>query len=178
MVFNFTTIANLNFTIVATDDQHQSINQTFNVAVSLNQYPVLIKNISDYNVGVNTSTISIDLAPIFSDPENRTLTYNVTYVNGTDAPAFVSVSSSKLNITTGTITNITLMVIASDDLSQKVNTTFKLSIQNLAPNVTGSLTNVTEAEGNSNVTRSITSLFTDPENATMTYTITLATGNN
>ena len=161
-------------TLTVVNSHSLAASQTFTVTIT-NQAPVVVSHLGVFSCYESrTSTYSINLSTVFSDPESQPLTFSVD-----SGPSFVvpSISGSILNLSVspaqGDVGTHSVVVLASDG-SKNITDTLTISVDENYPPAVPVLSNIYANEG---VAGSHTvGAFTDPEGDPITYAMKFANG--
>lgn len=172
----------VNVTVTATDPGGLSASDTFALTVTpVNDAPVVANALADQAVNEDTAVNFTVPANAFSDVDNASLTYSATQTGGAPLPAWLSFDAVARTFT-GTppldfngVLNLT--VTASDGtLTASDNFTLTINPVNDAPVLAVALADQTVAEDTALSFTVPANAFTDVDNATLTYSATLAGG--
>jgi PKD repeat protein/Leucine-rich repeat (LRR) protein len=184
-VYTYTQIGSYTVRLTVSDGTRQDILTRANLITTTNPGPVLVQAMPDLSLAEDFPLTTIQLADYFSDPNGDALTFSVEYSpQGVDA----SVSGSILTLTSHPGWNgvVTITVAASDGTMRTRNTTrnstlrtsvsdvFTLTVTpvNDAPVVATPFPDVTLSEDFGTNSIALSGHFTDPDNATLTYSVT------
>ena len=138
-----------------------------------NRAPIAVGLLPDKQFTVGDSSVVLDVSGNFSDPDNDTLTYTASSNN--TAVATASVSSTQVTITPIGPGNATVTVTASDGsltATQTIAATVAAATgTNRAPVAVGLLPDKQFTVGDSSVVLDVSGNFSDPDNDTLTYTV-------
>ena len=136
--------------------------------VAANQAPTAVGTVAAVNLTVGGSATTRDVAPNFSDPDNDSLTFTAS----TSAPLVVaaSVNGSVVTVTPVAVGSTTITVTAQDPGGLSTTQTIAVTVgANQAPTAVGTVAAVNLTVGGSATTRDVASHFSDPDNASLTY---------
>ena len=153
----------------ATDSDNVFATQTFTVTVK--GPPIANGTIPDQTLEIGGSSVTINVAGYFIDPDGGTLTYDST-LYGAVSVTF-DLEGSILTITPGQATGSgTLRIRATDPdgLSAKQEFTVTLQHANRAPVANGTIADITKKASDSAATVDLSGYFTDADADTLTYT--------
>ena len=170
-------------TVVADDnsanDGSSTATQKIAVTVTVpvkNRPPTAEGSISAQTLSVGDSSVGVNVAGNFIDPDNDPLTYTVSSDN--PAVATVSVSGAQVTITPEAAGSTTIRVTASDgnliaiqEIAVTVSTASTAPVENNAPTTVGSIPVQTLSVGDSSVGVNVAGNFIDPDNDPLTYTV-------
>ena len=163
-----TAVASGSATITVTaSDGELTVSQTISVTVT-NRAPVAVGTIDDQTLTVGGSSATIDVSGNFNDPDNDTLTYTASSSN--TSVATLSMSGSEITITAAGKGSATITVTASDG-ELTVSQTISVTVTNRAPVAVGTINDQTLTVGGSSATIDVSDNFNDPDNDTLTYTV-------
>ena len=152
-----------------------SLNTTQTVAVTvnpaINRAPIAVGTINPITLTAGDSGTTMNMADKFSDPDGDTLTY--TAVSANVAVVTVTMTNSTLTITPVAEGATTVMVVVQDAEGLTVTRTVTvtvLSAPNRAPVAVGTIDPITLTVGDDDQTVDLSSLFSDPDGDTLTYT--------
>ncbi|MYH54025.1 MAG: hypothetical protein F4139_13955 [Gemmatimonadetes bacterium] len=153
-------------TVTARDPAGLSARQEFSVRVP-NQAPESTGTIADRAVEINRS-ISLEVAPYFSDPDGDDLTHSATSSNTTRAA--VSVLGSTVTITGRRVGTVTVTVAATDPGGLAATRAFRVRIVrgNRTPRAVGTIPDAAVAHGNA-LSLNVSSYFRDPDGDDLEY---------
>ena len=159
---------NTTVTVTARDGHAEAV-QTFPVTVpEPNRVPEAVGSIPAQRLTEGGNTISLDVAPYFSDPDGDSLTYSVQ----SGDPGIVRVSSSGSTITLTPVSpgNTTVTVTASDGHAEAVQT-FPATIPepNRVPEAVGTIPSQTLTEGGNTISLDVAPYFSDPDGDPLTW---------
>ena len=172
----------VNVTVTATDPGGLSASDTFALTVTpVNDAPVVANALADQAVNEDTAVSFTVPANAFSDVDNASLTYSATQTGGAPLPAWLAFDAVTRTFS-GTppldfngVLNLT--VTASDGtLTASDNFTLTINPVNDAPVLAVALADQTVAEDTALSFTVPANAFTDVDNATLTYSATLAGG--
>ncbi len=156
-------------TVTARDAAGLRASLEFGVRVP-NQPPEAVATIADRAVEINRS-ISLDVAPYFSDPDGDDLTHGATSSNTTRAT--VSVSGSTVTIMGRRAGFVTVTVTATDPGGLSATRDFRVRIVqgNRTPRRVGTMPGVSVAAGNAH-TENVSTYFSDPDGDDLDFAAT------
>ncbi|WP_306010188.1 S-layer homology domain-containing protein [Bacillus sp. MMSF_3328] len=161
-------------TVTASDSFGGTVSQAFSVTVKPNEAPVVQQVIGDRK-SKPADEIVIDLADVFTDPEQDELIYEAESSNPSSSDA--EISGSSLTVTGVQDGNAVITVTATDASGNKVSTTFTVTVSsNAAPSVSGSIPEQVIGAGVPGNQFSIDQLFSDSDGDQLTYSVTAADG--
>lgn len=172
----------VNVTVTATDPGGLSASDTFALTVTpVNDAPVVANALADQAVNEDTAVNFTVPANAFSDVDNASLTYSATQTGGAPLPAWLAFDAVTRTFS-GTppldfngVLNLT--VTASDGtLTASDNFTLTINPVNDAPVLAVALADQTVAEDTALSFTVPANAFNDVDNATLTYSATLAGG--
>ena len=158
-------------TVTATDPSGETAEQTISVTVTQpNRAPTAVGTIPDQTVIGSGLNGTVDVSGNFSDPDGDTLTYTAES-SDTDKVG-VSVSGATVTIRPVRVGSATVTVTATDPDGLTAEQSISVTVQhpNRSPNVVDTIPNQTLNVGN-NATVDISSVFSDPDGDTLTYTV-------
>ncbi|MCR9279606.1 MAG: PilC/PilY family type IV pilus protein [Pseudomonadaceae bacterium] len=187
---SFNTNGSATITVRATEQttpEGFSVDESFVLNVApVNDPPIVPSPIADQNVAEDASPVVISLAGVFSDPEGEALGFGVTG-NSNGALVATSVVGDELTLTfapdahgSATITVGAMETVSSPALS--ITDTFEVTVSpvNDAPTASPATSLQVIAEDSSPPTSSLSTIFTDPDVATasdsLTYALSGSTG--
>jgi hypothetical protein len=152
-------------TVTASDGEY-SIDETFTVTVNnVNDPPVVQNPIADRNLNEYFNAITIDLTPVFSDPDAGDV---LTYTAISDAPSIISVSvaGATLTVTEAGLGTATVTVTATDAGGLSVSDQFTVTVNNVndPPVVDNPLPDVVLDEHFGTFTVELSEVFSDKDN--------------
>ena len=156
-------------TVVARDSAGLTARLEFGVRVP-NRAPETVGTIADRAVEINRS-ISVDVAPYFSDPDGDGLTHSATSSN--TARATVSVLGSTVTITGERVGTVTVTVAATDPGGLAATRAFRVRIVqgNRTPRTVGTIPEAALPDGNT-LSVNVSSYFRDPDGDDLDYDAT------
>ena len=156
---------------VTADDGHAQAVQTFPATVpEPNRVPEAVGTIPDQTLTENGNTISLDVAPYFSDPDGDSLTYSAR--SGDPGVLRVSSSGSIITLTPVSPGNTTVTVTAGDG-STEVLQAFRVAVPepNRAPETMGAIPSQTLTEDGNPLSMDVAPYFSDPDGDSLTYSV-------
>lgn len=152
--------------VTARDPAGLSARQEFGVRVP-NQAPKATGTIADRAVEINRS-ISLDVAPYFSDPDGDDLMHGATSSNTTRAA--VSVVGSTVTITGRRVGTVTVTAAATDPGGLAATRAFRVRIVqgNRTPRAVGTIPDAAVPHGNA-LSVNVSSYFRDPDGDDLEY---------
>jgi hypothetical protein len=146
-----------------------SVSDQFNVLVNnVNDAPVVVSPISSISRNEGFGTVTIDLGPVFADPDGDVMTYGA--VSSNTGAVTVSVSGTTLTITERGLGLSTITVTASDsEFSTDDQFTFTINNINDAPEVVQPIGDRSYNEGFASVTINLATRFSDPDGDALTF---------
>jgi Leucine-rich repeat (LRR) protein len=154
-------------TVTARDPGGLTAQQTFQVTVP-NRAPVAVGTIADLEVEVD-STVNMDVARYFEDPDGDPLTYEATSSGTTGVD--VSASGSVVTVRGLSKGDATVTVTARDPGGLTAQQTFQVTVPNRAPVAVGTIADL-EVEVDSTVNMDVARYFEDPDGDPLTYEAT------
>ncbi|MDE2876843.1 MAG: putative Ig domain-containing protein [Gemmatimonadota bacterium] len=153
-------------TVTARDPAGLSARQEFGVRVP-NQAPEATGAIADRAVEINRS-VSLELAPYFSDPDGDDLSHSATSSNTTRAA--VSVVGSTVTITGRRVGTVTVTAAATDPGGLAATRAFRVRIVqgNRTPRAVGTIPDAAVPDGNT-LSVNVASYFRDPDGDDLEY---------
>lgn len=135
---------------------------------NVNDAPEVVAPISSASRSEGFGSETIDLAPVFSDPDGDAMTFNASSSNGNVVT--VSVSGNILTITEVGLGASTITVTASDEVLSTVDE-FSFTIDNVndAPEVLQPLGNRSFDEGFLSTSINLTNFFSDPDGDVLSF---------
>ena len=164
-------VGNATVTATATDPGGLSAQQNVSVSVARsNRAPEAVGSIPDQTITAG-QTVTVNVAPYFSDPDSDPLTYGATTSNV--AAAAVSVSGSTMTIAGVAAGDATVTVTATDPggLSAELSAAVTVQRLNQGPEAVGSIPDQTVPAGQT-VTIDASLYFSDPDGDVLTYDAT------
>ena len=154
-------------TVTATDPDGLTAEQTFSATVTQpNRAPNVPGTIPNQTLNVGNST-TVDISNVFSDPDGDPLTYTVTSSDTSIVTA--SVSGTTVTITPVAPGTATITVTATDPDGLPGTQSISVTVPNRAPTRVGSYSDVTLTAGAIDWHLIVTSLFSDPDGESLTY---------
>lgn len=165
-------LGSTDITLTATDPDGESIDTSFMVTVE-NVAPVVAEAISDQTT-TRVDDLAVDIAGTFEDTDgNDVFTYEISVEDGSIADVSLDANNMLMIVGKG-VGNTIVTVTATDADGKSVMTTFKITIENIAPVAAASMSPVALQVGGESATQSIAGLFTD-DGDELTYEIALST---
>ena len=161
-----TAVGTYTITVTASDDE-SGVSTTFDITIS-NTTPTVVSAASDQSIAKGGNITSIDLSSVFEDADNDTLTYSVSG-NPTGVTLSGSTLSGSVPSSTGTHT---MTLTATDTDSASATDTVVLTVTNTAPTVSSAPSNETVTGGTNITSIDLSSVFTDADGDSLTYTAT------
>ena len=155
-------------TVTAQDPGGLSATQTIAVTIAANQVPTAVGTVAALTFTFGDSAATRDVASNFSDPDNDPLTY--TAITSDSDVATATVSGSVVTVTPITGGSATITVTAQDSDGFSATQTIAVTV-NTAPVAVGTVAAVTLIAGRFAATRDVASNFNDPDNDSLTYTV-------
>ena len=163
-------IGSTTITVTAQDSGGLSATQDIDVTVAANRVPTAVGTLAAVTFRVGDSAATLDVAPNFSDPENDPLTFTVSSSDETVATA--GVSGSVVTVTPVAVGSATITVTAQDSDGFSATQTIAVTVAaNQAPTAVGTLAAVILTDRDSAATGDVASYFSDPENDSLTFTV-------
>ena len=157
-------------TLTATDPDGLSAETMFMASVE-NVAPVVAEAVPDQTT-TRVDDLDVDIDGTFADMDGGDVfTYTVAIED--DTIADVVLNGSMINITGKAVGSTIVTLTATDADGTSVSTTFKVTIENIAPVAAGSLSPVALEVGGDSASQSISGLFTD-DGDELTYTLALS----
>ena len=133
--------------------------------------PIVAVPIPDQSRSIDAGTFTVNLAQIFSDTDNNTLTFSA--VSNRTEIATVSVNGSELMVNPAALGQCRIRVTAKDEGNGKADDTFTLTIRSnqppaLAPQAT--LGNQVFFVGSEPISLNLQSIFQDPDGDMLLFT--------
>ncbi len=164
--------ADLTLRVALSDGATLTIGSVTTTAPRQNHAPVALGTVPDITIEVGESAV-IDLAPLFADPDNDTLTYDYMDVPG----VAMRVSGSTLTVSGLAAGTGESVIYASDLYSITQSNLFTVTVlpaanatANGTQNATNGTTNATETNATANMTANATTNATGGSNVTVNYT--------
>ncbi len=157
--------------VKATDPDAESASTTFLVSV-VNDAPSAEGRISVV-IEYRGNSDSVDLTPIFSDPDGDTLTFKAVTTDGSVATA--AINNATLTVTAVGVGQSEITVTATDEYGLTGSTTFSVTVVNQAPNVTSQIANQSTYRKESLIFN-LARTFSDPDDDELTYSATITDG--
>lgn len=164
-------VGETNVTLTATDANGAAVMDEFTVTV-VNIDPVVANAVPDQTT-TRVQDVMIDISGVFADPDadNSMLTLDVMLADGSIADA--ALSGSTLTIRGLDVGSTTLTLSATDADNGMVQSPFMVTIENVAPQVAGSISPINLEVGGQPATQAIAGLFSD-DGDPLTYAIASA----
>ena len=163
-------------TVTASDGEFsatQTVSVTVTAAPIPNRAPITVGAISSQTMTVGDAAITIDVASNFRDPDGDSLEFTANSNNNSVATA--SASGSIVTITPTAAGSTTITVTASDgELTATQNflvTVTAAPVSNRAPFTVGAISARTLTVGDSPIVINVLANFNDPDEDTLTYTV-------
>ncbi len=166
-------IGSTTITVTASDGEFtatQTIAVTVTTRLVANSAPITVGAISSQTLTFGDSSIQLDVATAFQDPDNDTLTYTVRSTNL--RVVTTSVSGSQVTITPVRSGSATITVTASDGeltATQTISVTVTVTTLNHAPEAVGTIFARTLTVGDSPLVIDVSGDFQDPDGDDLTY---------
>lgn len=147
---------------------------TFTVTVDKGNYaPEVVAPLSSVSRSEGFGTVTVDLSPVFSDPDEDAMTYSA--VSGNKDVVTVAVDGSELTITEVAPGLAEIVVTASDGLLEAEDQ-FEVTViyVNKAPVALGTIPDQVMVDNVDSALIDLKPLFEDPEGEALTYTITMS----
>ena len=160
-----------NVVITAIDTRGGSATTSFDVTVLSNSAPVIEKPVKTVNLRPNGSE-TIDLRQHFTDPDGDTLTFTASI----DKPGIATAKLANnryLTVQAHTRGTAEVTVTATDPDRESVSSSFLVAVINDAPVIKKEIATNLTYRGDSQAV-DLTTIFSDPDNDTMTYTAFVA----
>ena len=160
-------------TVTATDPGGLSASEDFTATVGEgNRHPTAVGNIADQMLTLGGRSLTVDLAPRFSDPDGDQLTFQVT--SGGSGVVSALISASGLILVPVAAGTASVTVTATDPGGLSATQTFEVTVgtANRDPVAVGEIPDQSLAVGGSAVTLDVSANFTDPDGDTLTYAAT------
>ena len=163
-------VGNTDITLTAMDPDGLSAETMFKATVE-NVAPVVAEAITDQTT-TRVDDLSVSIGGTFSDLDgNDMFTYTISVED--DSIATVALNGGMIDIVGKSVGTTIVTLTAMDADGSAVSTTFKITIENIAPVAAGSLSPVALEVGGDSASQSIASLFTD-DGDELTYTIAVS----
>ncbi len=170
----------LTLTVTATDTSSLAVSETFGVTVPAAIAPTISDQTAN-QTRIQDAKVSLTLPTnTFTDLQGQTLTYTASQSDGDALPSWLS-----FNATTRTFSgtaplvaaNLTLKVTATDASGMSTSETFGATVAAAsAPTITSQTANQTWLQGHTVSLTLPAKTFTDPQNETLTYTVSQSNG--
>ena len=157
-------------TVTARDPGGLSASQDFTATVGEgNRHPTALGNIADQTLTLGGRSLTVDLAPRFSDPDGDQLTFRVTSSDSGVVSALISESGLILVPVAAGTASVT--VTATDPGGLSATQTFEVTVgaANRDPVTVGSIPDQRLTAGGSPVTLDVASSFSDPDGDQLTF---------
>ncbi|MCG8476745.1 MAG: hypothetical protein MI784_14865, partial [Cytophagales bacterium] len=159
-------------TVIATDGRvDKPLATEFGVSIANNQNPVLAKEVKDFHMKIYAEPVTVDLAAVFSDPDNDALKYKIT-LSSNNVNAAVT-TDGKLIITPNKPGETTVSLLANDQRGGSVSDEFKVTVdENLAPVISKAFEPLSmDLSLNTSQSFELNEYFSDPEGLELSYNI-------
>ncbi|SHK11623.1 Por secretion system C-terminal sorting domain-containing protein [Reichenbachiella agariperforans] len=174
-------VAEFDVKLIATDPNDASVTTEFTIEVSIqNDAPIVANEIEDLETDEDDLfEFSID-ENTFSDADEDELTYSISLSDDSDLPEWLIFDEETLNFS-GTPrqdnTGVLMIKLTAQDEFASVSTTFSLTINevNDAPYLASGLSDI-EVDAGATVSKVLTGHFSDEEDEELSYSVTLADG--
>ena len=153
-------------TVTASDPRGNEVSQTFTVITS--SAPTVAQPIQDQVVTVGGTSLLLDLARYFHDPDGDPLTYAATAFGSGAVTAEVPAGSSQLVLSGVSAGVAVVTVTASDPHGGEVSLTFTV-ITNTAPTVVKPIPEQVVTVGGTSQSLDLAPYFHDPDGDALTY---------
>ncbi|PWK14902.1 S-layer homology domain-containing protein [Tumebacillus permanentifrigoris] len=162
-------------TVKATDGRGGVLTKTFQLQVAPvpNQQPVVQQTPSNQALTVGSADYTLDLAPLFQDPDNDALTYEV--VSSDPTKATVSVTGTQATVHALTSGTTTIQLKAKDGRGGEVTTSFDVTVNDVP--AISALPAQTLQVGDAPTVLDLSSYLSDPDNDTLTLSAVSANTN-
>ena len=152
-------------TVTARDPEGAETSESFEVTVQVANRPPVCAAVAEQSLTVEDD--AIDLTVSCTDPDSHILTYTLLALPE-NAPADVTSSGSTVTISAVSVGTMTATLQASDGHGGTAEVAISITVTNIAPRKTGSMSNVSlPFDGTSEL--DVTGRFTDSESETLTY---------
>jgi len=167
LVISETGLGTVTITLTASDGSLQ-VQEQFTLAINnVNDLPLIISPITDKQLDEGFSTLSINLATVFTDPDGDALSFSASSSN--TGVVAVSVTNSVMTITEAGIGQSVITVVANDG-SSDVADEFSVRVNNVndRPVLESYIENQSFTEYFSSATINISEIFSDPDGDQLT----------
>ncbi len=158
------------YTVTDVDGDADSLTFMIAVAEEPNQPPVPVGTIPPDTVDAG-DTLTLNVAPYFSDPDGDELTYSAT--NSDSTVLTVSVTDSALTVVGVAAGADTVTVTATDPGGLSAEQRFEVTVPNQPPDTVGAIPPDTVTVGGT-LTVNLAAYFSDPDGDALTYSATNA----
>ena len=156
----------LTVTVAATDPEGLSVEQVFEVRVP-NRAPETVGTIADLVVEVD-STVVVEIAAYFMDPDGDSLTYSASSSDATRAG--IALAGSTATVTGMAKGGVTVTLVAQDPEGLSAEQHFAVTVPNRAPEPVGTIADlVVEVDGAAAV--DVAGYFADPDGDMLEYSV-------
>ncbi|WP_420640374.1 putative Ig domain-containing protein [Candidatus Poriferisocius sp.] len=161
-------------TVTASDGSGGSVSTAFTVTVpAANRAPTVANQIADGTAAV-AGTLTRSLVGVFADADGDTLTYAAS--SGDTRLATVAVAGTTVTVTGVAVGTAVITVTAADGNGGEGSDTFSVRVAATAPTNRSPLVATALADGSlltgGTLTRDVAGTFTDPDDDTLTYSVT------
>jgi len=153
-----------NVTVTATDPGGLTATQVFQVVVP-NRAPVTVGALSDRTLN-RGEMVTVDVSVHFQDPDGDQLTYSAAAAN--PGVVTITVSDARLEIIASGRGNTEVTLTARDPEGLTASQSFRVTIRNRAPVVTGPIPDQTVNSGET-IDVDVSAYFSDPDGDALTY---------
>ena len=153
-------------TVTASDPHGGSVSQT--LTVRTNAAPTVVQPVPAQVVSVGVTSVPLDLAPYFEDPDGDPLTYAAASDNPDVVMAEIPEGGSRLVLTSAASGEAAITVTASDPRGSEVSQTFTVRT-NSAPTVVKPVPAQVAAVGGRSELLDLAPFFEDPDGDPLTY---------
>jgi uncharacterized protein YjdB len=158
-------------TVTADDGNGGTVDETFVVTIAGNEAPTVASSISDVASLRADDTREVSLSGVFTDAENDSLTITAKSSDTAVATVSLATDQSSLTVTAKKVGTATITVTADDGKGGTVDDTFTVTVKaNAAPTVASSIADVGGLRADDTRQVSLTGVFTDEDNDTLTIT--------
>ena len=159
--------------ILTASDRSLNTTQTFAVTVkpAINRAPIAVGTVNPVTLTAGDSSITMNMADKFSDPDGDALTY--TAVSANTAVVTVNMTNSTLGITPVTEGATTVMVVVQDTDGLTITRSIAVTVlpaPNRAPTALRTIDPITLTVGDEDETVELSNHFSDPDGDALTYT--------
>jgi len=133
--------------IIATNGQAGTVAGTFTMTNGFAP-PAQLSAPANQTVNPGQGMVQAVQSTNFSDPYAHGLTYSATLSSGAALPSGLSWSGSDIDVGAVAAGSYAIKITATDGLGHTGTTTFTLTVNNVAPVISGAMTNITGAAGN------------------------------